>query len=255
MYIHDPAGSDTVMGEHKESASSRIVELRQYTLHIKKRDILIELFDREFVEPQEALGIDVIGQFRNLDDPNKFVWLRGFSDMTSRAESLAGFYDGDVWKANKETANATIIDNDNVLLLNPVNSSSGFKLPSRHSGITGGLVIANVYHIDPTDEKQIEFVEFFEKTVTPLLDEAGIPIIASFVVEKQANSYPRLPAREGEHAFVWFSRFPNEASHEQAQAALAAVPAWRDSVEVQLGARIREPQTLRLSPTDRSRLR
>jgi NIPSNAP. len=244
-----------VKGEHNESASSRIIELRQYTLHIKKRDTLIELFDREFVEPQEALGIEVIGQFRNLDDPNKFVWLRGFPDMASRAGSLAGFYDGDVWKANRETANATIIDNDNVLLLSPVNSSSGFNLPPRNTGHTGGLVTASVYHIDPTDEKQTEFVEFFEKEVTPLLAQAGIPVIASFVVESQANSYPRLPAREGEHVFVWFSRFSNEAAHEQAKTALAALPAWRDSVEVQLSARIREPQTLRLSPTDRSRLR
>lgn len=32
---------------------SPIVELRQYTLHPGKRDTLIELFDREFVETQE----------------------------------------------------------------------------------------------------------------------------------------------------------------------------------------------------------
>lgn len=34
-----------------------VVELRQYTLHPGKRDVLIDLFDREFIEPQEALGI------------------------------------------------------------------------------------------------------------------------------------------------------------------------------------------------------
>ncbi len=54
-----------------------IVELRQYTLHPGKRDVLIDLFDREFVESQEALGMKVIGQFRDLDNPNRFVWLRG----------------------------------------------------------------------------------------------------------------------------------------------------------------------------------
>ena len=31
-----------------------IVELRQYTLHPGQRDVLIDLFDREFVESQEA---------------------------------------------------------------------------------------------------------------------------------------------------------------------------------------------------------
>ena len=70
---------------------SPVVELRQYTLHPGKRDTLIELFDREFVETQEAVGIQVIGQFRNLDDPDQFVWLRGFNDMSARAQSLHAF--------------------------------------------------------------------------------------------------------------------------------------------------------------------
>src|SRR5207248_9892330 len=39
-----------------------IVELRQYTLHPGKRDVLIDLFEREFIETQEAVGSKVIGQ-------------------------------------------------------------------------------------------------------------------------------------------------------------------------------------------------
>jgi hypothetical protein len=34
-----------------------IVELRQYTLRPGQRDVLIDLFDREFVESQEAAGL------------------------------------------------------------------------------------------------------------------------------------------------------------------------------------------------------
>ena len=71
-----------------------IVELRQYTLHPGKRDVLIDLFDREFVESQEALGMKVIGQFRDLDNTNRFVWLRGFRDMPSRAQALKIFTAG-----------------------------------------------------------------------------------------------------------------------------------------------------------------
>jgi NIPSNAP len=94
-----------------------IVELRQYTLHPGKRDVLIELFDRELVESQEALGMTVLGQFRDVDDPDRFVWLRGFRDMTNRAEGLSAFYGGPVWQRHREAANATMIDSDNVLLL------------------------------------------------------------------------------------------------------------------------------------------
>jgi hypothetical protein len=84
------------MTEPRESSKQTrlccpVVELRQYTLHPGKRDILIELFDREFVESQEALGIRVIGQFRDLDSPDRFVWLRGFLDMNSRAKALSDF--------------------------------------------------------------------------------------------------------------------------------------------------------------------
>jgi len=97
----------------KQMRSSRlccpIVELRQYTLHPGKRDILIDLFDRKFVESQEALGIKIIGQFRDIDRPNHFVWLRGFRDMTSRAKALNDFYSGLVWKAHREAANATMM--------------------------------------------------------------------------------------------------------------------------------------------------
>ena len=51
-----------------------IVELRQYELRPGQRDVLIELFDRELVESQEAVGMQLIGQFCDLDRPDHFVW-------------------------------------------------------------------------------------------------------------------------------------------------------------------------------------
>jgi hypothetical protein len=49
-----------------------------------RRDTLIELFDREFVIPQERLGLRLFGQFRDLGDPDRFVWLRGFASWEER---------------------------------------------------------------------------------------------------------------------------------------------------------------------------
>src|SRR5215475_14452137 len=106
-----------------------IVELRQYALRPGQRDVLIELFDREFVESQEACGMTVLGQFRDLDRPDRFVWLRGFDDMPSRAEALRRFYTGPVWRAHAAAANATMIDSDDVLLLRPATAAPGFDLP------------------------------------------------------------------------------------------------------------------------------
>src|SRR5947209_12081023 len=121
----------------EEQLCCPIVELRQYTLHPGKRDVLIDLFDGEFIEPQEAIRIKVIGQFRDVDDPDRFVWLRGFRDMASRAKALEDFYGGPVWKAHREAANATMVDSDNVLLLRPALPASGFSLEGRDRPASG----------------------------------------------------------------------------------------------------------------------
>jgi hypothetical protein len=73
-----------------------VVELRQYTLVPGGREELISLFEREFIETQEATGMIVIGQFRDLNNPDRFVWLRGFNDMDTRAAQLHEFYGGSV---------------------------------------------------------------------------------------------------------------------------------------------------------------
>src|SRR5215470_11200374 len=106
-----------------------VVELRQYTLQPGQRDVLVDLFDREFVESQEAAGMAIVGQFRDLDQPDRFVWIRGFADMPSRARALASFYGGPAWRTHSAQANATMIDTDNVLLLRPVTARSGFPVP------------------------------------------------------------------------------------------------------------------------------
>jgi hypothetical protein len=75
-----------------------IVELRQYTLRPGARETLIELFEREFVAGQQAVGIAVGGRFRDLDDPDRFVWMRAFPDMAQRRCALEAFYSGPVWR-------------------------------------------------------------------------------------------------------------------------------------------------------------
>ncbi|MBU6299504.1 MAG: NIPSNAP family protein [Alphaproteobacteria bacterium] len=221
-----------------------VVELRQYTVHPGTRDTLIELFDREFVESQEAVGCQVIGQFRDLDDPDRFVWLRGFADMAARRQALGAFYGGPVWKAHRETANATMIDSDNVLLLRPARITSGFNLtgvarpPLGATTIPEGILEATICSLaDPADES---FAAVFERDVVPALQAVGAPVLAYFVTEAAVNDFPALPVREGENVFVWVST---------AAARTRPLPAAMTS------RFSTPPQTLRLSSTARSRLR
>ncbi len=67
-----------------------VIELRQYTLQPGQRDVLIDLFDREFVETQEAIGMRLVGQFRDVERPDRFVWIRGFPDMPRARNFAAG---------------------------------------------------------------------------------------------------------------------------------------------------------------------
>jgi len=238
---------------------SPIIELRQYTLHPGRRDELIDLFDREFVETQEAVGIQVIGQFRDLDDPNRFVWLRGFNDMTAREQSLHAFYSGPVWKAHREAANATMIDSDNVLLLRPARQTSGFTLrdgeyrASDSATTPNGFVSATIHYFDT--EVDSNFISFFEQKMKPILTEAGALILAYFVTEDSANNFPALPVRENENVFVWFAGFEDQAAYDQHLAALSQSKTWNDEIlESSQQRQIRTPDQLRLSPTSRSRL-
>src|SRR4051812_36798188 len=108
---------------------SQVLELRQYTLHPGQRDALIDLFDREFVETQEAEGMRVIGQFRDLDAADRFVWLRGFPDLASRAARLAAFYGGPVWQAPPGAPHATMIASGHVPFAPPGGPGGGVALP------------------------------------------------------------------------------------------------------------------------------
>ncbi|MFJ2030078.1 NIPSNAP family protein [Streptosporangium sp. NPDC087985] len=238
-----------------------VIELRQYTLRPGQRDLLIDLFDLEFVESQEALGARVVGQFRDEDNPNRFVWIRGFSTMQARREALTAFYvEGEVWKAHGPAANATMLDSSDVLLLRPAGPHSGFPEPASARPPKGAhtlpssRVVATIYHLDaPADE---EFIRFFSDRVAPLMAETAGPPLAGFQTEHAENTFPRLPVRTGENVFVWFSSFADSDHHREHTERLAQSAEWNESVLPELSARLSAPpRHLRLAPTARSQLR
>jgi NIPSNAP protein len=242
--------------------SSPVVDLRQYTLFPGTRDRFVELFDKEFVESQEALGMRVIGQFRDLGDPNRFVWMRGFLDMPARERALKAFYNGGpAWVAHGETARSMMIDSSDALLLKPVRSDSGFALddaaqrPPIDSDTPPGVVIATIHHF----EKPVRaaFVDFYETAVLPVLREGGARLLGMFETKHSANNFPRLPIRGSENVFVVFTGFANlERYHELMNALGRNKKTWRDRVYPGLISRLlMPPQILRLAPTTRSQLR
>jgi hypothetical protein len=191
-----------------------VVELRRYTLKPGTRETLVELFDREFVESEEALGMRILGTFRDLDDPDQFVWLRGFEDLASRAPALQAFYSGPVWRAHSTAANATMVDVDNVLLLRP--ADDGPRLDH-----------------DPARRPPVGAPErdgVLRLTISAAGSHVPGDALARLVTEHGRNEFPALPVRDDVDVVVclWASKPPD------------VLPAGTE--------------TLRLQPTPRSSL-
>ena len=236
----------------------RVIELRQYTLRPGRRDELIDLFERQFIEPQEALGMRIVGTFRDLDDPDRFVWLRGFADLSARADALAAFYGGPVWQRYRDEANATMVDSDDVFMLRPASARDTFAqaqspraaidaLPARPPGLLT-VTLCPLRAGADTD-----LLQAFDEIVRPAWIGAEGELLACLVNETAPNNFPRLPVREGEPVIAWFTRFADAAAQQRHAALVAAsgclqAPGWRERLA---GA----PATRRLVATDRSALR
>ncbi len=219
----------------QEHALPAVVELRQYTLHPGRRDELIALFEREFIEPQQACGISLLGLFRDLADADRFVWLRGFAGMPARAQALADFYGGPVWRAHREAANATMVDSDNVLLLRP-----GAGLPGAVGASGAGRVLAWVWPLQaPADAALRACVS---DRVLPMLAAAGATPLACLETEPASNNFPRLPVREGEQVLVLLATLPRDRPAPEADALSAPLNCWLRG----------EAQVLQLEATARS---
>jgi len=237
-------------------ARAAVLDLRQYTLKPGRRDALIDIFDSHFVDGQEKVGMHIVGQFRDLDDPDRFVWMRAFDSIDARAEALPAFYYGPVWRAHRDRANETMIDSDDALLLDPILLGAGYPrhgTPREAVGVPDSVVGITVFYRNrPVDASLHEQV--FEQ-VMPELAAAGGDPIAVFVTDPSENNFPALPLRE-ENVVVWINRFDDDDAYASFQDRLTRSTAWSDRVlPALMQTASRDLQQLRLRPTARSHLR
>jgi hypothetical protein len=137
-------------------------------------------------------------------------------------------------------------DSDNVLLLQPADEGKGFSLARR----MGALMVATIYLLQaPVDA---EALRFFHERVDPVMAQTGAPPIAALKSLEVTNNFPKLPIREGEHAYVTFAAFDNEDQLRRHTQALRAAPAWKP-VEAALAPRLAKPvEYLVLVPTQQA---
>jgi hypothetical protein len=233
------------------------MELRQYTLHPGRRDALVELFEREFIETQEAVGMRVMGQFHDLDDTDRFVWLRGFAGMASRRRGLQAFYGGPVWAAHRAAANATMIDSDDVLLLRPAWPGAALvvqpgdrpppiAMARRRKRVAGMLAVTVLPLTAAPDEDTLDLCRH---PVSTALRDAGARVLGWYATETAPNDFPGLPVREGEQVLVALALHADAAAFDAA----GGHAFWTRGAAAGLRPVLSgPPRTLRLAPTPRS---
>jgi len=93
-----------------------IVEVRSYRIKPGRRDEFIKFFETKSIPALRAHGMKVYGPLLDLENPNKFVWLRAFPSLEERERMRDAFYQGEVWKNELEHIAMPMLESYDVIL-------------------------------------------------------------------------------------------------------------------------------------------
>jgi hypothetical protein len=93
-----------------------VVEVRSYRIKPGRRAEFIKLFETRAVPALRAHGMKVLGPLLDLENPNKFVWLRSFPSLAERDRMKDDFYEGELWKQELEAIAMPMLESYDVIL-------------------------------------------------------------------------------------------------------------------------------------------
>jgi len=108
-----------------------IVEVRSYRIKPGHRDEFIKLFETRAIPALRSHGMKILGPMLDVENPNKFVWLRSFPSLEERDRMKNEFYEGDLWKNELEAIAMPLLDSYDVILCE---TSSGYVCDGPHEG-------------------------------------------------------------------------------------------------------------------------
>lgn len=194
-------------------AASQLVEFRSYALVPGQVDAFVEHFERHFLDSQEELGMDIVGQFTVPADDARFVWVRRYLEPASRAAALASFYGGPTWKEFGPRANELMVDYTDVHLLVPDRSAPSFvprhvrharrpDMPDRSDGDrTPSKVVAAIYDLGAGADLPADAAD----AMTDALGGAvgAVAELGRLVTAGVPNDFPVLPVHEDAAVALW----------------------------------------------------
>jgi hypothetical protein len=74
-----------------------LVEIRRYTLKPGRSEEFLSWFDEEVRPAMEEAGMRILGMFSAVEDPDVFIYLRGFGSAAERDRLTDAFYQSPVW--------------------------------------------------------------------------------------------------------------------------------------------------------------
>jgi hypothetical protein len=204
----------------------KVLELRNYLLKPNCAHKFSDYFSRHFVNPMIELGGYTLGQFKLKDVHDRFIWLRGFSDMDTRLKFLNDFYvDSAVWKEFGPGANDMMLNSDNVYLLRPLNNgNSEDKIESINSDqlkTDTGVTVINFYICNSTLNKTINL---FRTSYLPFLKNLSIQDITLWLSEMTENKFPRLPAFQDKNLLLSITSYKDEEEYYSKQDQINSMP-------------------------------
>jgi hypothetical protein len=239
------AVDDALFAMPTDLGYSSFIELRRYSIQEPSRDRFLEFFEEHYLESQEVFGMRIWGQFRDLEAPGQFVWLRGYQDMEQRRAGLEQFYTSPVWaETGPEAASMLNVGAGRVHFLEPVSTTDGFAADAKRplllsevpAGISSGILVAEVF---PVTGDVAAVVETVRSSVVPHYESSGGTILGLFHSSDQPNNFPLMPFIEDQTVVVLFTTFEGREQYS------AVTESWQSPLP---------RETLVLEPGKRSRL-
>ena len=108
-----------------------IVEVRSYRIKPGRRAEFIEFFETRSIPALRSHGMKIMGPLLDLENPNKFVWLRSFPSLDEREQMKNAFYEGELWKNELEAIAMPMLESYDVILCE---TSDGYVFDGPHEG-------------------------------------------------------------------------------------------------------------------------
>ena len=93
-----------------------IVEVRSYRVKPGRRWEFIHFFETRSIPALRSHGMKILGPLLDLENPNKFVWLRSFPSLEERDRMKNAFYEGELWKNELEAIAMPMLESYDVIL-------------------------------------------------------------------------------------------------------------------------------------------